>query len=155
MHSRRAVVLTVCEIAVQRSGLADEWIGPAIFHSDHDSVYTSRAYTELCDGLGIIRSMGAVGSKADNALAESFNATLKREVLKDNTSWPDQATCRRELFRWLPRYNTRRRHSFCSYQTPNTYEATFAATVRTAAQSTPCPRSGDKARRSDEGRRSP
>ena len=77
--------------------------------------------------------MGAVGSSADNALAESFNATLKREVLQDNTSWPDQATCRRKLFRWLTRYNTRRRHSFCGYQTPNTYEATFAATVPTAA----------------------
>jgi transposase InsO family protein len=105
----------------------------AIFHSDHGSVYTSHAYAELCDRLGITRSMGAVGSSADNALAESFNATLKREVLQDSTSWPDQATCRRELFRWLNRYNTRRRHSFCGYQTPNTYEATFAATVRTAA----------------------
>ncbi|SFO46886.1 Integrase core domain-containing protein, partial [Pseudonocardia ammonioxydans] len=105
----------------------------SIFHSDHGSVYTSRAYANLCDRLDVQQSMGAVGSSADNALAESFNATLKREVLQDNAFWPDQATCRRQLFRWLTRYNTRRRHSYCRYQTPNTYEADFAATVPDAA----------------------
>ena len=110
--------------AADRGSLAE-----AIFHSDHGSVYTSRAYVGLCDRLGVRRSMGAVGSSADNALAESFNATLKREALQDNTTWRDEATCRRELFRWLTRYNTRRRHSFCRYQTPNTYETSFAATV--------------------------
>ncbi len=77
--------------------------------------------------------MGAVGSSADNALAESFNATVKREVLQDNNSWPDEVSCRRQLFRWLTRYNTRRRHSFCGHQTPNTYESAYAATVLTAA----------------------
>ena len=69
----------------------------AIFHSDHGSVYTSRAYADLCKRLGLVQSMGAVGSSADNALAESFNATLKREVLQDNPSWPDELACRREL----------------------------------------------------------
>jgi hypothetical protein len=43
--------------------------------------------------------MGAVGTSADNSLAEAFNATLKREVLQDLTCWPDEATCRRQLFR--------------------------------------------------------
>lgn len=105
----------------------------AIFHSDHGSVYTSRAYAQLCDQLGVTRSMGAVGSSADNALAESFNATLKREVLQDAQSWPDAPTCRRELFRWLTRYNTRRRHSWCRYHSPNTYEKIHAATVPAAA----------------------
>ncbi len=50
--------------------------------------------------------MRAIGSSADNALAESFNATLKREVLQDAHTWPDEATCRREFFRWIVRYNT-------------------------------------------------
>jgi transposase InsO family protein len=49
--------------------------------------------------------MGAVGSSVDNALAESFNATLKREVLQDAPCWPDEGTCRRHVFRWLVRYN--------------------------------------------------
>jgi transposase InsO family protein len=105
----------------------------AIFHSDHGSVYTSRAYATLCQQLEVTQSMGAIGSSADNALAESFNATLKREVLQDNATWPDAPTCRRQLFGWLNRYNTRRRHSWCRYQTPNSYEKTYTATVLSAA----------------------
>jgi transposase InsO family protein len=77
--------------------------------------------------------MGAVGSSADNALAESFNATLKREVLQDAACWADEASCRRQMFRWLVRYNTRRRHSWCRYQSPTTYESLYAATLPSAA----------------------
>jgi transposase InsO family protein len=106
----------------------------ALFHSDHGSVYTSKDYAALCADLGVTQSMGAVGTSADNALAESFNATLKREVLQDNRSWPDEATCRRQLFKWLNRYNTRRRHSYCGHQSPNDYETSnSAATLPSAA----------------------
>lgn len=77
--------------------------------------------------------MGAVGASADNALAESFNATIKREVLQDDTCWPDAATCRRQVFRWLTRYNTRRRHSYCQHMSPNTYEQTLRTTLTTTA----------------------
>jgi transposase InsO family protein len=105
----------------------------AIFHSDHGSVYTSKDYAKLCAELGVTQSMGAVGSGADNALAESFNATLKREVLQDAACWPDEATCRRQVFRWLVRYNTRRRHSWCGYLSPSTYETRRATTLPTAA----------------------
>jgi transposase InsO family protein len=105
----------------------------AVFHSDHGSTYTSKDYARLCADLGVTQSMGAVGSSADNALAESFNATLKREVLQDHTTWPDEATCRRQLFRWLARYNTRRRHSRCGYRTPAAYETDYAATLPAAA----------------------
>ncbi len=105
----------------------------AVFHSDHGSVYTSKDYARLCAELGVTQSMGAVGTSADNSLAESFNATLKREVLQDHNAWPDEATCRRQLFRWLVRYNTRRRHSWCRYQSPVTYETTSAAILPAAA----------------------
>jgi transposase InsO family protein len=78
--------------------------------------------------------MGAVGSSADNALAESFNAALKREVLQNERTWPDELTCRRQVFRWRVRYNTKRRHSWCHCQSPITYETTGApATLPTAA----------------------
>jgi transposase InsO family protein len=99
----------------------------AIFHSDHGSVYTSAAYARLCADHGVTQSMGAVGTSADNSLAESFNATLKREILQDQNCWPDDAVCRRQVFRWIVRYNTRRRHSYCSHTSPTTYEtnATF------------------------------
>ncbi len=105
----------------------------AIFHSDHGSVYFSKAYATLCKKLGVTQSMGAVGSSADNALAESFNATMKREVLQDAACWNDELGCRRQVFRWLVRYTTRRRHSWCGYLSPSTYEARRAATLPTAA----------------------
>ena len=105
----------------------------AIFHSDHGSVYTSKDYAALCSTLGVVQSMGAVGSSADNALAESFNAALKREVLQDQRTWPDELACRRQVFKWLTRYNTKRRHSWCRYQSPTAYEAGYTATLPTAA----------------------
>ena len=105
----------------------------AIFHSDHGSVYTSKDYAKLCADLGVTQSMGAVGSSADNALAESFNATLKREVLQDAACWADETSCRRQVFRWLTRYNTKRRHSWCRYQSPVAYETNYTATLPTAA----------------------
>jgi transposase InsO family protein len=102
-----------------RGGLAG-----SIFHSDHGSQYTSMDFAQLCRDVGVTQSMGAVGTSADNALAESFNAALKREVLQDNSCWDDAATCRREVFRWLVRYNTKRRHSHCRYVSPVNYERT-------------------------------
>jgi transposase InsO family protein len=94
----------------------------AVFHSDHGSQYTSRDFATLCTELGVTQSMGGIGSSADNALAESLNAALKREVLQDRSCWPDAATCRREVFRWLARYNVKRRHSYCRYSSPAAYE---------------------------------
>lgn len=106
----------------------------SIFHSDHGSQYTSKDFAKLCSALGVTQSMGAVGTSADNALAESFNAALKREVLQDGSCWVDAATCRREVFRWLVRYNTKRRHSYCRHVSPAAYERTLTpATLPEAA----------------------
>lgn len=105
----------------------------AIFHSDHGAQYTSKAFAQLCTQLGVRQSMGAVGTSADNALAEAFNATLKRETLAGAAAWPDAATCRRDVFRWTTRYNTRRRHSYCGNLSPNTYEKLTTATLPQAA----------------------
>ena len=104
-----------------------------MFHSDHGSVYTSKHYANLCKAFGVTQSMGAVGSSADNALAESFNATLKREVLAGAATFADQTDARRRVFRWATRYNTRRRHSWCGYLSPSTYEDRRATTLPTAA----------------------
>ncbi len=105
----------------------------AMFHSDHGSVYTSKAYTALCDQFGVVQSMGAVGSSADNALAESFNAALKRELLEGRPAFPDQTTAYRAVFRWASRYNTRRRHSAIGNITPNAYETAAPAILTEAA----------------------
>jgi transposase InsO family protein len=129
-HMRTELVEDALKAAdALRGGLAG-----AKFHSDHGSQYTSRDFAKLCTDLGVTQSMGAVGTSADNALAESFNAALKREVLQDNTSWPDEQTCRREVFRWLTRYNTKRRHAYCRYLSPANYERTLTpATLPQAA----------------------
>jgi transposase InsO family protein len=128
-HMRTSLVEDALKAAAATRGS----LAGAIFHSDHGSVYTSKDYATLCADLGVTQSMGAVGTSADNALAESFNATLKREVLQDDACWADELTCRRQVFRWLTRYNTRRRHTWCGYLSPSTYEARRATTLPTAA----------------------
>ncbi|MEV4944045.1 DDE-type integrase/transposase/recombinase [Streptomyces zaomyceticus] len=67
----------------------------AVFHSDHGAQYGSRAYAGLCEQLGVTRSMGAVGTSADNAACESFHASLKREPLHNAHDYGDATTCRR------------------------------------------------------------
>lgn len=128
-HMRTELV----EDALKAAAVTRGSLKGAIFHSDHGSVYCSKAYATLCSKLGVTQSMGAVGTSADNALAESFNATMKREVLQDAACWSDELACRRQVFRWLVRYNTRRRHTWCGYLSPSTYEARRAATLPTAA----------------------
>ncbi|WP_396349891.1 integrase core domain-containing protein [Actinoplanes sichuanensis] len=79
--------------------------------------------------------MSKVGSSADNALAESFNATFKRETLQGRRAFTDERDARLTSFRWLHRYNTVRRHSRLGQQPPITYERTQerSATITQAA----------------------
>jgi transposase InsO family protein len=128
-HMRTDLIVDALSMARDARGS----LAGAIFHSDHGSQYSSKAFAQVCAELGVTQSMGAVGTSADNALAESFNASLKRETLQGRHAWPDPATCRREVFRWVTRYNTRRRHSWCGQQAPNIYERQQAATLRLAA----------------------
>ena len=77
--------------------------------------------------------MSAVGSSADNAAAESFNATFKRETLQGQQAWPTERDARLAAFRWLHRYNTIRRHSRLGQRAPITYENTLRTTSTTLA----------------------
>lgn len=106
----------------------------AILHVDHGSQYTSRAFADACLAVGVRRSMSAIGSSADNALAESFNATFKRETLQGRKCWPSEREARLEAFHWLNRYNTRRRHSHLGHRSPITYETALRATPTTLTQ---------------------
>ncbi len=54
----------------------------SIMHTDRGAQYTSRTFAEACRSAGVRQSMSVVGSSADNALAESFNATFKSETLQ-------------------------------------------------------------------------
>jgi transposase InsO family protein len=128
-HMRTSLVEDALRAALTTRGS----LRGAVFHADHGSQYTSKDYAKLCTNLGITLSLGGVGTSADNALAESFNATLKRETLAGAATFADDATCRREIFRWATRYNTRRRHSYCGQLSPNAYENQLAATLPEAA----------------------
>jgi transposase InsO family protein len=128
-HMRTELV----EDALRAAARDRDSLAGTVFHSDHGSVYTSKAYDTLCKKLKVTQSMGAIGLSADNALAESFNATLKRELLEARAAFPDQATAYRTVFRWANRYNTRRRHSAIGNISPNAYEASISTTLVEAA----------------------
>ncbi|MFF3787846.1 integrase core domain-containing protein [Streptomyces sp. NPDC001933] len=86
---------------------------------------------EPCRSAPVRQSMSAVGSSADNAAAESFNATFKRETLKGRKGWSNENEARLDAFRWLSRHNMRRRHSRLGQRSPITYENTFHSTATT------------------------
>jgi transposase InsO family protein len=94
----------------------------AIFHSDNGAQHASQQFAELCDSLGVTRSRGAVGTSADNAAAESFNTSLKRETLQGAKRRPSPLDARMADFRWATRHNTRRRHSILGHHSPTDYE---------------------------------
>ena len=120
-HMRTDLVIDALNDALTTRGT----LRGAIFHSDHGAQYTSNAFVNHCKNLGLRQSMGRVGSSADNAAVESFNATYKRETLQGAPFWIDQATSRQDAFRFCTRYNTRRRHSYCANASPNQYEKTL------------------------------
>ena len=97
-----------------------------IFHSDRGCQYTSGEFADLADDLAVTLSVGRTGQCWDNALAESFFASLKGECL-DRQSWPTRATARRAVVEYLAWFNGTRLHSSLGYLTPNEYEATTAA----------------------------
>ncbi|MBQ0969574.1 IS3 family transposase [Streptomyces sp. RK23] len=106
----------------------------AVLHTDHGAQYTSRAFANACRQAGVRQSMSAIGSSADNALAESFNATFKRETLQGRKHWSSEREARLDAFRWLNRYNNRRRHSRLGQRSPIAYETSLDTTSATLAQ---------------------
>ncbi len=71
--------------------------------------------------MGIVQSMGTVGDSYDNALAESFWASLKREVV-DCSHFTTRDEARIAIFEWIIWYNTERLHSSLGYMSPVEYE---------------------------------
>jgi transposase InsO family protein len=131
-HMRTELVIDALNAAQRTRG---SLVG-ALFHSDHGAQYTSKAFASACAAAGVRQSMSAVGSSADNALAESFNATFKRETLQGRRAFTDERQARLDSFRWLHRYNTIRRHSRLGHRSPINYEndtRTSPATLAPAA----------------------
>jgi putative transposase len=120
-HLRTDLVLAALEMArVQRAPHG------VILHSDHGCQYTSLAFGDRCRVLGVRPSRGTVGDCYDNALCESFFATLECELL-DRRTFPSQAEARAAIFRFIEGwYNPRRRHSALGYRSPVAFEAAHA-----------------------------
>jgi putative transposase len=106
--------------------------GGLLHHSDRGVQYASGEYQEILHQHGITCSMSRKGDCWDNAVAESFFATLEWELI-EQSDWHTHEEAKRDLFEYLEVwYNRRRRHSALSYRSPAEYEAQLALTRRAA-----------------------
>lgn len=121
-HLRAELVVDALEMAVGQRRPRD-----VIHHSDQGSQYTSLAFGKRCKEAGVRPSMGSVGDAYDNAMCESFFATLECELL-DRRRFASQAEARMACFSFIEGwYNPVRLHSALGYQSPMAYEAAAEA----------------------------
>ena len=122
-HLRTELVMSALNMAlVQRRPQG------VIHHSDRGCQYTSYAFGKRCREIGVMPSMGSVGDAYDNAMAESFFATLERELL-NRRRFKTQTEARMAVFEWIEGwYNPHRRHSSLGYLSPVNYERRLLTT---------------------------
>ncbi len=129
-HMREELVIEALTMAVRRRRP-----GPGVIHhSDQGSQYVSLGFGLACTRAGISRSMGSVGDCYDNAVAETFFATLKKELVY-RRSWPTRQELRSEVFEYIEGfYNPRRRHSTLGMLSPAEFEEQHAGLARPRAE---------------------
>ena len=126
-HMRAELVCEAVELA-HRRGLVDP---DAIFHSDRGAQYSSTAYRATLTRLRMRASMGRVGSCFDNAVAESFFASLKAEI--GTRVWATRAEARRAVFAYINYYNRHRLHSTLKLRTPHEARVCYRPPIALAA----------------------
>jgi len=120
-HLRTELVLDALEMAIQQRQPRN-----VIHHSDQGCQYTSYAFGKRCRQAGIRPSMGSVGDCYDNAMCESFFATLETELI-DRRKFKNQSEAKLAVFDFIEgRYNPRRRHSALGYRSPIRFERDHA-----------------------------
>ena len=117
-HMRTELVTDALQMA-----LAQRRPAPGlIWHSDQGSQFVSLAFGQQARAAGIAQSMGSRGDCFDNAVAESFFATLKKELIHGRC-WPSKAELRTEVFEYIEVFfNRRRRHSTLGFLSPEQFE---------------------------------
>jgi len=116
-HLRTELVL-----AALNAALAQRRPRRVVHHSDHGCQYTSYAFGKRCQEMNVMPSMGSVGDAYDNAMAESFFATLEKELL-NRRRFKTQAEAKMAVFEWLEGwYNPHRRHSSLGRISPINFE---------------------------------
>jgi putative transposase len=116
-HLRTELVL-----AALNAALAQRRPERVVHHSDHGCQYTSYAFGKRCQEMNVMPSMGSVGDAYDNAMAESFFATLERELL-NRRRFKTQAEAKLAVFEWIEGwYNPHRRHSSLGRISPVNFE---------------------------------
>jgi len=127
-HLRAELVVDALDMAIARRRPE----AGVIHHSDHGSQYTSLTFGQRLHDVGIVASRGSRGDCYDNALMESFFATLECELLAGH-AFPTHRLARSALFDYLEGfYNTERRHSALDYRSPREYERRWTATAQVA-----------------------
>jgi putative transposase len=118
-HMRADLVEQALQMAIILRG---ELPAKVVFHADRGTQYASAQIAAFAAENGITRSMGRTGVCWDNAMAESFFATLKTEFYYRRI-WPTQARAKTEVGAWIEdRYNRRRRHSALGQISPVQFE---------------------------------
>ncbi|GLW22936.1 IS3 family transposase [Microbispora triticiradicis] len=129
-HHDAALTIAALQMAAATRGGGVDGV---IFHSDRGSEYTAARFAAACRHWGVVQSMGRVGCALDNAAAESFNSTLKVELVHRHR-FATRAEGRVKVATWIADfYNTRRRHSAAGGLAPIEYEQQLMA-ARTAAR---------------------
>ena len=117
LHLRAELVVAALEMAIRQR---QPWA--VVHHSDHGSQYTSIAFGNRCREAGVQPSMGSVGDAYDNAMCESFFATLECELI-DRTRMRTREEAEQAVFEFIEGwYNPHRRHSSLNYECPIGYE---------------------------------
>jgi putative transposase len=118
-HHDAVLVCDALDAAVATRGR--DHMDATIFHSDRGSEYTSAACIQACQRLGLQRSMSRTGSCLDNAVAESWFASLKVELVH-RQHYRTRAQARTAIFAWIAWYNRFRLHSTNGYLSPVEWE---------------------------------
>jgi putative transposase len=125
-HMRADLVQDALVMAITLRGDLPEKV---VFHSDRGTQYASAQITAFAVANGLIRSMGYTGICWDNAMAESFFATLKTEFYYRRV-WPNKKAARLAVGDWIEdRYNRRRRHSSIGQITPVDFEMQYSLQI--------------------------